>query len=72
MNAPARKLILDMVTAEFADTDPDGFEDATAVYGDDIETSHDLLEEHDCVEPGGHLFLAKCGNVRCIHCGARS
>lgn len=66
--ASVRKFVLDMVHAEFVDIDPDTFELSTEVYGDDIETSHDLLDEHDCIEPGGHVFLARCGNVRCIHC----
>jgi hypothetical protein len=69
MNERDRKLVLSMVTAEFAALDPDDFEDAISVYGDDIETNYDLLEDHDCTDPGGHVFLMRCGNVKCVHCG---
>lgn len=44
--------------------DPNAFAD---LIGDtDI---FDLLDEHNtCIDPGGHVFLADCGCVKCIHC----
>ena len=30
------------------------------------------LEEHDCVNPGGHLFLTSCGETKYMHCGTIS
>jgi len=26
------------------------------------------LEEHDCIHPGGHLFLTSCGETKCVYC----
>jgi hypothetical protein len=26
------------------------------------------LEEHDCINPGGHLFLASGTEEHCLHC----
>lgn len=27
------------------------------------------LEGHGCLDPMGHLFLTKCGETKCVHCG---
>lgn len=26
------------------------------------------LEDHDCIHPGGHLFVTSCGETKCVHC----
>lgn len=27
------------------------------------------LEEHDCIDPRGHLFFTSCGETKCVCCG---
>lgn len=27
------------------------------------------LDESDCIDPLGHLFLTSCGETKCVHCG---
>ena len=27
------------------------------------------LDDHDCLDPRGHLFLTSCGETKCVHCG---
>lgn len=56
------------LTTTFAD--PDHFEDATESYGD--REIFDLLDaDNDCVDAGGHVFLADHGQVTCIRCGRK-
>ena len=50
------------------------FDDVAVVeeYEDDPQefagNEFDDMGEHDCLHPGGHLFLTKCGVTRCVHC----
>jgi hypothetical protein len=48
-------------------------DDCPAVYGDEMVDEMiftDLDEHNDCSNAGGHLWLAKDGDVRCVHCPA--
>jgi hypothetical protein len=29
------------------------------------------FEDHDCIDPRGHLFFTCCGETKCVHCGRR-
>ena len=59
------------LTTTFAD--PDLFEDA---FDDDPRESPDLdfgdefacLDDNDCENDGGHVYLTKCGVTRCVYC----
>ena len=33
--------------------------------GDDFA----CIEEHDCRNPTGHVFMTACGATKCLHCG---
>jgi hypothetical protein len=44
----------------------DDIDDCTEVYADPFDT---LDEDNACIDPGDHLWLAKDGDVRCVHCG---
>lgn len=51
----------------------DSIDDCTEVYGDPVDdetilTGLDL--DNTCADAGGHVWLAKDGDVRCIHCPA--
>lgn len=32
-------------------------------------TADPFAIDHDCVNAGGHHFIASCGDIVCIHCG---
>jgi hypothetical protein len=49
----------------------DSIDDCTEVYADPADDETILTEldlNNDCSDPGGHVWLAKDGEVRCIHC----
>lgn len=51
----------------------DCVDDCTEVHGDVIDDEvilADLDAHNDCSNPGGHVWLADRGEVRCIHCKA--
>jgi hypothetical protein len=52
--------------------DINGVDDCTEVYGEPIDDASifaHLDEFNDCIDPGGHVWLAENGDVRCVHCG---
>lgn len=54
--------------------DPDNIDGAREVYADDVgdTATYDLLDcDNTCIDPGGHVFLADCGMVKCIYCTKR-
>jgi hypothetical protein len=54
-----RILVTRFASCDVMEDDPQ--EDA----GDEFE----CLEDHDCIDPRGHLFLTCCGETKCVHCG---
>lgn len=41
------------------------FDDPQEVSGDEFA----CLEDHDCIDPRGHLFFTSCGKTKCVCCG---
>jgi hypothetical protein len=38
----------------------------------DDRALYDLMDEdNDCIHDGGHLYLTRCGETTCVHCGKR-
>jgi hypothetical protein len=51
----------------------DSIDDCTEMYGGPVDEAGilaELDEFNDCTDPGGHVWLAQGGEVRCIHCPA--
>jgi hypothetical protein len=52
--------------------DPIDLDDCCLVYGDPIDDETffaELDEFNDCIDTGGHVWLALNNDVHCIHCG---
>jgi hypothetical protein len=69
-------LIEQDVDAALAELDASLDGELSLIYGDDAEPSDtvlfDLLDSDPdpCPDhPGGHLYLGRCGETRCLHCG---
>lgn len=56
---------LTCLTTTFADCEVFEEFDPQDEAGDEFA----CLEEHDCIDPLGHLFLTSCNVTRCVHCG---
>lgn len=51
----------------------DSIDDCTEVYGEPVDDETiltDLDRNNTCTDPGGHVWLASGGDVRCLHCPA--